>query len=104
MLEVPAVPEVTSRGSGRSATEPVLPQKQRGGEGKRGPEGPRWVARLEGVSWAGPDPPFSRSHQLPQLQFGPMHRDHKETLRPHNGDSLGRARPRPPEGAGNPGI
>lgn len=59
MLEVPAVPEVTSRGSGRSATEPVLPQKQRGGEGKRGPEGPRWVARLEGVSWAGPDSPFS---------------------------------------------
>lgn len=80
MLEVLAVPEVTSRGEWEVSNKGnYYPQKQRGGEGRQGSEEPKEVARLEDVSWAGPDPPFPLSHQMPQLQFSPMDRDHEET-------------------------
>ena len=40
---------------------------------------------MEDVSWAGPNPPFPLSHQMPQLQFSPMDRDHEETIKSTKG-------------------
>lgn len=49
MLEVPAVPKVTSRGEwevgNRNSITPPPPQKQKGSGGKQGPEEPVRVAK-----------------------------------------------------------